>query len=180
MDSKNFDELKEIFSSSNSPDELFDAFSYAIKNKIGSLELYQLFLWNKAICKDEIVMYACKICSVFPEYSYDIYLLVAGIFESYSNSGDDYLMALLYYKKALSVKPDSIPVYLAVAKLYNKDLDAPPFGEVIVVISDGLENVNRKSKLYYALSDLYEKKGDYKLKKEFWLFGDSAAKNEDQ
>ena len=25
-----------------------------------------------------------------------------------------------------------------------------------------------------------KRKGDYKLKKEFWLFGDSAAKNEDQ
>lgn len=178
MDSKIISELKNIFNSCNSSDELFDAFNYAIKSRIFSLELYQILLWNKAVSKDEIVMYAGKICSVFPSLSFDIYLMVATIFESYSSSGDDYLFALYYYKKAISVKPEVCSTYVTLSKLYNKDLQCPPFNEIVSILSDGLEKVETKSKIYYALADIYAKADDVILSKKFRQLGDCEAAKE--
>jgi len=178
MDSKIYDELKKIFGSSCFSDELFDAFNYTIKNRIYSLELYQLLLWNKSISKDEVLLYAFKICSVYPAIAYDINILVAGIFEACSGCGDDYMTALFYYKKAISIKPEDAKAYVAAAGLYHNDLKIPPFDILVNLLTEGLEKVTEKSVLYYALAALYNKSGNSNLMRKFREMGDAAAVKE--
>ena len=179
MDSNIINELMYIFNFSNSSDELFDTFNYAIQNKVDSLELYQHLLWNPALSKDEIVLFICKIASVFPEFSYDLCLLAATIFEFYAIDCEDYLTALSYYQKAITIDPEPEIPYLGLINLYNKDLDLPPLSEVLRISLEGIETVKYKSKIYYALSDLYGKLDDELMKKKYRQFGDSAVLNEE-
>jgi tetratricopeptide (TPR) repeat protein len=175
MDSNIINELIYVFNFSNSRDELFDAFSTAVSNKIESLELYQSLLWNPALSKDEIILYASKISSLFPSFSYEIFLLTAEIFEFYACCWDDYLTAMLYYKRAISIKPHDETAYLKLIKLYNKDLQIPPLEEILKTVLEGTEIVKCKSKLYYGLAAMYDKLENTFMKKKYIQMGDSAS-----
>jgi len=178
MDSNLINELMYIFNFSNSSDELFDAFNYAIQNKVESLELYQHLLWNPAITGDEIILYVCKLASVFPHFSYELCMLAANIFEFYACNNDDYMMAMHYYQKAIALEPSEELPYLSLIKLYNKDLQLPPLEEILRIVLEGVEKVNFKSKIYYGLAELYDKLDNMFTKKKYINMGDSAALTE--
>lgn len=178
MDSNLINELMYIFNFSNSSDELFDGFNYAIKNKVESLELYQHLLWNPALTTDEIILYVCKLASVFPSFSYELSMLAANIFEFYACCSDDYMTAMLYYKKAIALQPEKEQPYISLIKLYNKDLQIPPLEEILKIALEGAECVKYKSKIYYSLAELYDKLDNTFMKKKYLQMGDSAALNE--
>jgi len=151
--------IEKIFRDSNSPNDLFDAFRIAISNHIEDPDLYKTLLWNKALSTDEISMFVEKICKEFPEISFNIYLWAGNVFSTSSISGENYSKAFNYFKNALDINEKSSEPYLAISGFYNKELNLPPFEEIIKVLETGLDRVENKSKVCFALSDLYKNVG---------------------
>jgi len=151
--------LENIFRNSDSPDELFDTFRIAIDRKIKDSGIYRLLLWNKALSPDEIMMFAEKICKENPESCYQVYSWVGKIFSSISIYGKHSNKALEYFKKAAGSNPAAYEPYIAITKLYNADLNMPDFNLVIKAVEQGLETVEKKSKLCFAIANLYKIKG---------------------
>jgi len=100
-----------------------------------------------------------KICKEFPEISFNIYLWAGNVFSTSSISGENYSKAFNYFKNALDINEKSSEPYLAISGFYNKELNLPPFEEIIKVLETGLDRVENKSKVCFALSDLYKNVG---------------------
>lgn len=164
--------LENIFRVSTSSDELFDNFRIAIEQGIGDSNLYRLLLWNKALSPDEIMMFAEKICKEFPDSKYKIYFWVGKIFSSISVYGELNEKAMEYFKKAAKDNPSAYDPFIAISKLYNPDLNSPEFENILKVVKGGLETVDMKSKLCFAISKLYKIKGASESAKEFQMRGE--------
>ncbi len=164
--------LENIFRTSNSPDELFDAFRVAIDRKFNDQELYKVLLRNSALSIDEISMFAGKICKEFPDMSYSIYYCVGQLLSSISSYSKHHEEALRYYLRAASKNPIAYEPYLAIAKMYNSELNVPRFEVVIQIIADGIALVNFKSPLCFALADLYKLVGDVEREQNYLTLGE--------
>jgi len=169
-------ELKNIFLTSNSPDELFDAFSLTIKARIRDPELYRTLLWNKALSPDEISMYAEKICREFPDLAFKIYSWVGEIFASISTYGTHHEKAYMYLLKAAEANKESCDPLIAITKLYSKELNVPSISKVIEAAEKGIETVESKSKLCFALSQLYRRIGNFTKEKDYQKLGEKYQK----
>ncbi len=157
---KLIESMENIFRTSNSPEELFDAFRVAIENKVKDEELYKILLRNKALSIDEISMYTEKICKVFPDVSYNIFFCVGQLLESISSYGKHNEKAFSYFMKSAGSAPASNEPYLAISKMYNAELNVPRFEVVAETVEDGISKVEIKSPLCFALSNLYLNRGD--------------------
>ena len=177
MDSKLKQDLEEIFRTSNSPDELFDTFRVAIERKIHDGELYKILLRNKALSVDEISMFTEKICKEFPDLSYNIYFCIGQLLESISTYGKHNERALHYFEKAANITPEAAEPYLAIAKMYNNELNIPKFEIVAKIIEDGISRVKIKSALCFALAGLLSKRGDKEKSQNFKKMGDIYLKD---
>ena len=169
-------ELELIFKESNSSDELFDAFRKALDAKIKDADLYKTLLWNRALSSDEISMYAEKICQEYPEFSFSIYFWVGKIFSSISTYGSHHEKAFEYFNKASSIDRTSCEPFLAVAKLYSKELNIPRIEKVVQIFKDGLESVKKKSELCFSLSKLFKRIGNIEKEKEYQKLGEQFQK----
>jgi len=169
-------DIEEIFRCSNSSDELFDAFSTAIDLKIKDEELYNILLWNKVLSVDEIRMYAEKLCKEFPDLCFKVYYDVGKILEAASVYGKNLDTAMLYFIKAAKANPSSLLPYTAVAAMYNKELNLPSFDKVTSFLLEGMELVERKSKICFTLVNLYKKKGVREKEKKFQKLGEKYQK----
>ncbi|MGA7719891.1 MAG: hypothetical protein WCA84_01815 [Ignavibacteriaceae bacterium] len=172
MDSKLKQGLEEIFRTSNSPDELFDSFRVAIERRIHDEELYKILLRNKALSVDEISMFTGKICKEFPDLSYNIFFCVGQLLESISTYSKHNEIALQYFEKALSINPESDEPYLAIAKMYNNELNIPKFETVTKIIEDGIARVKIKSSLCFALAGLFTKNGEKEKSQNYKKLGE--------
>ncbi len=157
MDKK---EIERVFTTSGSNDELFDAFSDAIRLGIKDDALYNILLANKALTNDEIIMYAEKICKDFPDLCSSIYFWTGRVFESLARHIERLQKAALYYRKSIKSDESDLRPYLALAKMYNPEFDLPPIRDTINLLTHGIGKVDKKSKICFALSDLYKKRND--------------------
>jgi hypothetical protein len=169
-------DIEKTFSTSNSPDELFDSFRVAINQKIEDLDLYKILLWNKALSNDEIAMYAEKICREIPQFSLDIYMAVAKILDS-ASSFRNKEKAFEYIKKAAASDKLSLKPYVFISEIYNKELDLPPFDRIANFIEEGLLNVEEKSKLNFILARMYAKIGNVEKGKIYQKRGEEYKMN---
>lgn len=169
-------EIEVIFRTSNSPDELFDAFRIAISSKIRDSEFYKTLLWNKALSTDEIMMFAEKICKEFPNLSYPVYFAVGQIFSSISFYGKHLEKAFVFYKKAAAAKPESVDPYIALIKMYNKELNVPRIEDVVYAAQEGIEVVEKKSRLCFELSNLFKKIGNKEKERAYRRLGEKYQK----
>ncbi len=165
-------DLEEIFRTSNSSDELFDAFRVAIDKKIFDEDLYRILLRNKALSTDEISMFAEKICKEFPDLSYNIYFCVGHLFESISYYGKHLEKAFQYYIKASKAKPRSDEPYVAITKMYNRELNIPKFETIVQTVEDAIKIVSLKSSLCFSLAELYKNVGDKEKSLSFQKLGE--------
>ena len=165
-------ELEEIFRLSSSPDELFDAFRTAIEYRIRDQELYKTLLRNKALSTDEIAMFAEKICFEFNELSYNIFFCVGQIFSSISTYSKHHESALNFYKKAAESEPKTHAPYLAIAEMYNPELNKPPFEDIVQTIQEGIKTVENKSVLCFTLVDLYGSMGNQEMVRSYRILGE--------
>lgn len=163
--------LENIFRTSNSADELFDAFRIAIDRKFNDEELYKVLLRNSALSKDEISMFAGKVCKEFPEMSYNIFYCVGQLLSSISSYSKHHEDALRFYLRAASKEPQTHEPYLAIAKMYNSELNVPRFEVMVQIIADGIALVNLKSPLCFALADLYKLIGDIEREQDYLTLG---------
>lgn len=164
--------IETVFRCSNSSDELFDAFRTAVEKKIKDEDLYKILLWNKTLSTDEIGMYAEKLCREFQDMTFKVYYDVGKILEATSVYGSNLEQALSYYRKAARANPASFLPYTAVAAMYNKDLNLPGFEKVIEFLNEGMDFVERKSKICFNLVSLYKKKGNREKEKKFQKLGE--------
>ncbi len=169
-------ELEKLFRTSNSSNDLFDGFRIAIENKIADIDLYKTLLWNKALSPDEISMFAEKICQDFPDYSYSIYLWVGKIFGTSYLLGEQYEKAMAFFIKALSKNEHSAEPLLSLAGIYNKELNIPPFDDIVRVIENWLPKVDYKSGVCFALSDLYKSAGNATEARKYRSLGEKYQK----
>lgn len=173
-------ELEVIFRTSNSSDELFDAFRLAINSRIKDPEFYKTLLWNKALSSDEIIMYAEKVCSLFPDVCYPIYYSAGQIFSSISFYGKHLDKALAFFKKAAQVKPGIADPYLAVMKMYNHELNVPKLDDIISMVQTGLEKVDKKSQLSFEISAFFKKLGNKEKERIYRKLGEKYQKDEEE
>lgn len=164
--------LENIFRTSNSSDELFDAFRVAMNRKIKDEEFYKVLLRNSALSTDEISMFAGKICKEFPDISYSIFYCVGQLLSSISSYSKHHEEALRFFLKAASKVPQSHEPYLAIAQMYNSELNVPRFEVVEQIIADGITFVEYKSLLCFALSELYSIIGDIEKEQNYQTLGE--------
>ena len=170
-------EIEKIFRESNSSTELFDAFRIAISNKIPDSDLYKTLLWNKVLSADEIAMYAEKITKEFPENSYNIFLWAGQIYGASSVFGEYHESAVKYFKKAALINESTAEPYILLAGTYNKELNIPPFDDLISILQDGIEKTEEKSRLCFIISDLYMQKGNIENSRRFRSLGERYQKD---
>lgn len=168
--------LEKIFINSTSPDELFDAFDIAVKEGIRNEVLYKSLLWNNALSPDEISMYAEKICKEFPELSYNIFFWTGKIFSTISLYYEHSDRAFKYFCKAADIDKKNHEPYLEICSLYNKELNIPNFHLIESFVKEGINEVEIKSKLCFALSGIYKKRGSMRLMKEYQNRGEMYQK----
>jgi tetratricopeptide (TPR) repeat protein len=180
MDSNIKKEIEDIFRDSNSSDELFDAFQYALEKNIIDLELYKILLANPYLSQDMLIMFTEKLCSEFHHIAFDICLWTGNIFENRGPEFTNIKIALEYYSKAAVLKPSSHDPYISMLNLYQNELDYPTNDLIFEKIENGIEDVKLKSKVYEAMSSFYKKLGKDKLMKEYMGKAEKARKRENQ
>ncbi len=154
------EEIRQWFSTSTDFNEIFDAFEDAIAQRIEDVEVYRLLFWNHSLSPDELCLFGQKLAQEFPAISYDAYMWLANVFEVTYSMYDNYELAVEYYKKAASVRPNEPDPYLDAADCYEPDLNIPPIDVLIDFLKEGTVLVTNPKNIFLRLAHLYEIIGD--------------------
>jgi len=154
------EEIRSCFSTSTDFNEIFDAFESALAQKVKDLEPYRLLFWNHSLTADEVRLFGEKLAAEFPDVAYDVYLWLASVFEVTHSSTDNYELAVHYYQKAASTRPEEPDPYLDACDCYDPDLNIPPLATLIEFLKRGADHVRTPAGLYKRLAYLYELAGD--------------------
>lgn len=154
------DELRHIFANSTDFNDLFEAFQDALEQKLQEVELYRLLFWNNSLSPDELCLFGEKLAREFPAIAYDTYMWMASVFEVTYSAYDNFELAIKYYRKSASVKPNEPDPYLDACDCYDPDLNIPPVDILIDFLKEGLDHVGNKKALMLRLARLYELSGD--------------------
>ncbi len=149
-----------VFLNSTSRDELFDAFTEAINSGIDDFDLYKILIGNPFLSIDEIKMYSEKLLKVIPLNTYHILMWTASIFESYYYDFTNLDNPINYYERALNIRPTEFEPYLSLLRLYSHDIETDSNKKILSLVEQNIIRVVKKSKVYYALADLYKRRGD--------------------
>ncbi len=172
--------IENTFRSSNDTNELFDAFIDAMRHNLKDADLFKILLANPALSKDELIMYTEKLCKELEEQSFDICMWTASIFENNCEDFECLENAIKYLSKAIDVKPESYRPFLHLLELYNSDFDVPTNEMILNIVHSKIDGVRRKSKVYYALSDLYKKLGNVELQRKYFGLAERCSLRENQ
>ncbi len=160
MATYSLEEIRNCFATSTDFNEIFDVFQSALAQRLKDVEPYRLLFWNHSLTPDEVRLFGEKLTGEFPELSYEVFLWLASIFEVTYSSSDNYELALHYYRKAASAKPNEPDPYLDACDCYDPDLNIPPLSSLIEFVKDGIAHMTNPATLYRRLSRLYEMAGD--------------------
>ncbi|NOX19034.1 MAG: hypothetical protein GXO87_12240 [Chlorobi bacterium] len=178
MNEKDFKILENIFLTSSSSEELFDAFDTALKGNIGDLEIYKILLANPALSIEEIEMYVKILSQKFPSIKYDLFMWAAFIFETYTHVSEYLEKATEYYAKAADMDFSNCEPYISMLKNYDYDLKLPVNKTITNFIESRLNLIKCKSKIYSALAKHYGKLGDGKKKAKYLELYEKAVREE--
>lgn len=178
MENQVYKKIESIFRNSNSPDELFDFFNNAIKLKIKDVSLYKILLANPALTIDELKMFAGKLLKEIPEEQFQLSMWTAKIFENRQIGYEFIEYAIQYYSLAMESNPLSHEPLLEMIKLYNIDLDLPQNKKILKLIDLYIPSVNLKSKVYFALAELYKKTNEIDKSKKYLALANKSAERE--
>lgn len=173
-------DLEKIFRTSSSNNELFDAFQYAINNEIGTHELFKILLANPTLNTDEIKMYTETLANIFKDSASEVYSWTGIILESYANSPPEIEEAISYFLKSWNADKENHEPLINIINMYNFDYDTTYNNLIIEAAKKGAELVKYKSRVYFALAELHEKRGEIELKRKHMLLAEQAAKKENQ
>ncbi len=173
-------EIEKIFRLSNSPSELFEAFHFALSNRISNVDLYKILIANPVLNKDEVKMFTEKLCVVFKQHSYEILMWAANIFEHTITDLATLESAISFYNKALDSDPLNHEPLVKLLNLYNRDYKTPYNDTILNAVMDKLGEVKFKSKVYFALAKLYQEIGNRKQNVKYLSLAEKASKVENQ
>ncbi len=168
MNEKDFKILENIFLTSSSSEELFDAFDTALKGNVDNLEIYKILIANPALAIDEIEMYVKTLSEKFPSMKYELFMWTAFALETYTEVSEYLEKATEYYAKAAEIDFSNCEPYISMLKNYDYELKLPVNKMIINFIESRLDLIQCKSKIYYALAEHYGKLGESE-KKAFYL-----------
>ena len=177
----NLDDLKkfeEIFRNSKSSDELFDAFQGAVKINLCDLQTFKILLANPTLSPDEIKMFTEKLIKEIPNESLDLLLWTGKILENHPDNSNYLEDALIYYRRAISTKPNFNEPLLRILNLYNYEIELPINRKILEIVEELVTAVDQKSKVYYALAHHYKKCGDSKSEAKYIALAEKSAKRE--
>jgi len=178
MPRRNPEDIRAVFANSADFNQLFDAFEEALAQGLRDIELYRILFWNNSLSPDELRMFGEKLSREFPELAYETFLWLANVFEVTYSAYDNFELAMFYYRKAASMKPEDPDPYVRACDCYDPDLNIPPLQLLIDFLKAGLQTVKNKQVLYFRLSNLYQMKGDEDLSEFFRrLAGQSGSGN---
>ena len=171
-------EIEKIFRSSNSSNELFDAFAAGLQNNINDTGIYKILLGNPALSEDELLMYTEKLADELPANCYEIYSWTAGVLGSKTFDTGCLEKSIKYYAKATQKnKTDHIP-YIKALNLYNYDMSTTLNNTIINFIEQGIPTVNYKSKVYSALAEHYKRTGNSEAHAKCSKLAEQSAQRE--
>jgi tetratricopeptide (TPR) repeat protein len=154
------DEIRKRFETSKDFNEIFEAFEHALEQHLDEIELYRLLFWNNTLTSDELCLFGEKLAKEIPTLAYDTYMWLANVFEVVYSVFDNYELALVYYKKAATARPDALEPYLNANDCYEADLNIPAITILIDFLKQGSEKVSNPMPLYKCLANLYELHGN--------------------
>lgn len=163
----NKNEIENIFTSSSSSDEIFDAFHEAITQKIADINLYKILLANAFLKEDEAKLYASKIGKEFPEFAYDIYMWCAEIFANKSWYPEQTEHAIECLLKAFDSNKKAHEPLVKLLELYNHELDMSANKSILEGIKKRYWQVENKAAMFSAIAKFYGKANKEKLKKKY-------------
>lgn len=170
--------LENIFRQSDSSDKLFDAFQQALENNLLEAEIYKVLIANPALSSDEIIMFTEKLCREFPDKKFEYYIWTAQVFENKSLSQENTLQAMNYYTKSAETEPTNFSPYISLLNLYNYDMDVSSNDKILRFVEDGVRKAHKKSRIYYALANLYKKLGDIQNEAKNYALGEKSSQRE--
>ena len=69
---------------------------------------------------------------------------------------------------------------LSVLKLYSYELPLPSNEDIMKIVNIGVESVQQKAKVYYAMAEHFRKTGNLKLERKYRSIAEKASRNEHQ
>jgi hypothetical protein len=178
MKSDQYKKIESVFRGSASRDDLFDAFGDALKHEIYDFDLFKILLANPFITTDEVKMYAEKILKVIPFNSYHILMWTGKILESRSYDFVNLEDSINYYTRAINLRPVEFEPLMSILKLYNHDVESDVNKKILAIVEEGLNRVRIKSRIYYALADLYKRRGESVMEFKYLELAEKSAVNE--
>lgn len=160
-------EIEHIFRTSNSSDELFDAFRGAITRRISDIELYKILLANPVLSNEELKMYSEHLSKVFGDKAFDIFMWTGNIFSNYNTEYERLEDSIAYYVKALYCNPKNHEPHCNLLKLYNYEINLPANKIIIDIVENCINQVDKKSIVYLELAKLFEKAGNREKSVEY-------------
>ncbi len=173
-------QIENIFRSSNDTNELFDAFIDAMRNNIKDPDLYKILLANPALSSDELIMYTEKLCKELEDDAFEICMWTSSIFENNCEDYDCLNNAIKYLEKAIGKRPQNHKPFLNLIDLYNTDFEVPANDTILEIVHKNIDGVRRKSKVYFALANLYKKLGNVELQRKYFGLGERCSLRENQ
>ncbi|MGK9476897.1 hypothetical protein [Melioribacter sp. OK-6-Me] len=170
--------LESTFRYSSSSDELFDAFTEAVRCGIDDLEVFKILLGNPTLNLDEIKMYTEKLIRDFNHKKYDLAIWTAKILENNADEYEYLESAIEYYKKAMTANPAAHEPLINLLGLYNFDLDLPTNSKIIELVKTNVKNVELKSKVYQSLANHYKRLKDFQNEARYTALAEKAAEQE--
>jgi tetratricopeptide (TPR) repeat protein len=178
MENVHYNKIELVFRNSNSPDELFDAFGEALKHNITDLELYKILFGNPTLSFDEIRMFAGKLFKVLSENRFELCMWIAKISENKDYDLLSIEFAIDYYVKAIELSPASFEPLVELIKLYNTELELSYNKKIIELVDMYIPAINYKSKVYFALADLYKKTNNLNVASKYLALANISAERE--
>lgn len=170
--------IEEVFRRSSSPDELFDSFRIAIELPVTDMDVYKVLLGNPVLSTDELKMFSEKLVKAFPNDSFNMLMWTAKILGSYKDDISCLEDSVHYYQRAYSVNPLSETTLVNLLGLYNYELNLSENNTIINFVESSVVSINKKSLVYYSLSDHYKRLGDITIAAKYFALAEKSQERE--
>lgn len=170
--------IETVFRNSSDPGELFDAFHTALSSGIKDFETYKILLGNPFLSKDEMLMFSDKLCRELKENEYEICMWTASVLGTKIVEYGCRESSIAYFERAFYNDPENCEPLLKALGMYDTDMNIPSNKKILNIVDLGLLSVKYKSRVYYAMSDLFKRLGKEEQSVRYFEMAEKAARQE--
>ena len=102
----------------------------------------------------------------------------AKILESHAYAFSNLDDPIVFYERALNARPNEFEPHLSLIRLFSHDVETEFNKKILELVENNVSRVNRKSKVYYALADLYKRRGDTRNESKYLFLAEKSAEVE--